>query len=94
MTSQDPDEISLHLGFLGALVCLCVLSLTVNKNFAVSGAIFSGLALGMCHRLPRGPRSEQRGAFVAPRHAVRDQAPRLILGDSPSHLAAPGCQPK
>jgi O-antigen ligase len=46
-------DLTMHVGFLGALVCLCVLSFAVNKIFAVSGAMFSGLALGFCDRTGR-----------------------------------------
>jgi hypothetical protein len=44
--TADPHERATCLGLLGALVCTAVLSLAVNKIFAVSGALFCGLLLG------------------------------------------------
>jgi len=53
MGLRETDDLILHLGMLSALLGLCVLSLTVNKLFDVSGALFTGLAVGMCHQVKR-----------------------------------------
>jgi hypothetical protein len=46
VASDEARERAACLGLLGALVCTAVLSLAVNKIFAVSGALFCGLMLG------------------------------------------------
>jgi O-antigen ligase len=77
LTCRDPEELSLHLGLFGALVCLCVLSVAVNKNFAVSGALFSGLALGAYHRVPQPPLPERRWRFRPAREGLHGRLPAL-----------------
>jgi O-antigen ligase len=46
LAAGSPEELSEWLGLLGALTCVAVLSLAVNKIFAVSGALFCGMVLG------------------------------------------------
>lgn len=49
--TQVEEALRIRAGLLGALVGLCVLSVTVNKNFDVSGALFTGLAFGVAEQV-------------------------------------------
>jgi len=78
MATKDSTDLALYLGLLGALVCLCVLSLGVNKNFAASGALFSGLFLGAIRNLHTGEPQNP-----GPRQLTRVTASTPALGASP-----------
>lgn len=73
MASRELGDLSLHIGLLSAMVGLCVLSLTVNKNFDVSGALFGGLAVGFCHQARRNRTSERRSRLVRVRDFFRSR---------------------